>query len=42
VSVEPTTDTGSFVIISIGAGGLLAICGVLLAWFKWRHKPDDK
>jgi len=35
-------ETTTFVVISFGAGALVAICGVILAWLKWRHPPDNK
>lgn len=26
----------------LSAGAVLAICGALIAWLKWRHPPDNK
>lgn len=31
---------GTGLILAVGAGALVAICGVLLAWLKWS-KPKD-
>jgi len=35
-------DTTTFLVISLGAGTVLAICGAIVAWLKWRHPREDK
>lgn len=35
----PATE-GTGLLLAVGAGALVAICGVLLAWLKW-NKPKD-
>lgn len=29
------------IVIGISAGAVIALCGVLAAWLKWRHPPKD-
>ena len=29
-------------LFAVSAAGLVAICGIIVAWLKWRHPPQNK